>query len=80
MAVETLKDIEIIANLSKYSEPLKEIMKDKKLWGTLIKEFQQENLSDSERKLLDEIFRNATKNSFNAEKIASLTLSLVGRI
>ena len=62
------KDLETIANLSKYSGPMKNIMKNDKLWTTLKNMYAKEDDLNN-RALLSEIFRNATKNNFTIENL-----------
>lgn len=62
------KDLETISNLSKYSGPMKNIMKNEKLWSTL-KTMYAEEKDMKNRGLLAEIFRNATKNNFTIENL-----------
>ncbi|MCQ2815881.1 MAG: hypothetical protein MJ252_01320 [archaeon] len=62
-------DLEILANLSKYPEPLKTMMHSGDTWTKIKNALADDNLPLRDRENIDEILRNANKNSFNTEKM-----------
>ena len=62
------KDLEILANISRFTGPLKNMMRNQELWDTL-KSIYETETDMLNRYYLSIIFRNATKNNFNVEEL-----------
>ena len=63
------KDIETLANVSKFSGPIKQIMKNDVLWKRLKDEYNKPDLTNEQRQMLATIFRNANKSNYNVESL-----------
>ena len=58
-----------LANLSKFSGLMKQIMKNDGIWRKLKQEYQDPNLTYEKRLMLSKLFNNATKNNYNVENM-----------